>query len=251
MSRLSVEINSNHVRLTEMTDGHESVFSHAFIDMQDHRYIEQMDVLLEEAHLKNRTFDAVVLSWSAYRTTLVPSNVFEDGSAKRFFELCFGSLVPSEAIAFDRLQSQGIVNIYELPVWVKSYFSSRFPRIIIRHEGSHLVQQLLSSRFSGIEVLLTIHNGYFLLCIGQEDKLIYYSSFDYQEVDDILYHMMFTLQQKELYHKTGNVQLFCGQGVSHHLLMELDERLTRIAELKSLTVSQNHELVLNSLEQCV
>ena len=251
MNRLHIEINSTHVRLTESSASDQKVFSHAFSDLQDHRYIEQMDALLDEAQLKNRTFDAVVLSWSGYRTTLVPSNVFEDGNAHHFFELCFGSTVPENAIHFDRLQAEGIVNIYELPIWVKSYFSSRFPRIVLRHEGSHLIQHLLSSRFSGIEVMLTIHKGYFLLCIGQEDKLIYYSSFDYQELDDILYHVMFTLQQKELYNKDGKMQVQSGQGITEGLSEQLIQRISAISEMKSFHVISNNELVFNSLELCV
>ena len=207
--------------------------------------------MLEDSGLKNRSFDTTALSWSGFRTTLVPSNIFEDGSSQRFFELCFGSQIATEAIEFDRLQTAGIVNIYELPFWVKSYFSSRFPRIVLRHEGSHLIQQLLSSKFSKLEVIVSVHKGYFLLCIGKEDNLIYYSSFDFQEVDDILYHVMFTLQQKELYHEEGSLQLFNAQGVPRELIEELNERLAKIAEIKSLAISLNSGLVLNSLEQCV
>jgi hypothetical protein len=251
MSRLSVEINAHHVRISETNDSQNSVYEHTFSDLQDHRYIEQLDALLEDSGLKNRSFDTTALSWSGFRTTLVPSNVFEDGSAQRFFELCFGTQVAEDAISFDRLQEQGIVNIYELPVWIKSYFASRFPRIVMRHEGSHLIQQLLSSKISKLEVIVTVHKGYFLLCIGKEDSLIYYSSFDFQEVDDILYHVMFTLQQKELYHEEGSLQLFNAPGIPAEMLEELNERLSKIAEIKSLAISLNSGLVLNSLEQCV
>jgi hypothetical protein len=229
----------------------EQVFSLAFSDHQDHRYVEQMDTFLDSSGIKNCSFDSVVLSWSCYRTILIPSNVFEEGSAPHFFELCFGSQIQSEDIKFDRLQSQGIVNIYQLPTWVSSYFSSRFPKIVIRHEGSHLIQHLFSSRFSELEVIVTIHNGYFLLCIGREDKLICYSSFDYQEADDILYHVMFTLQEKDFYNLKGNIQLFGGQGISYEFVKELKESLSKIVELKSLAISTNQELIPNSLEQCV
>jgi hypothetical protein len=251
MSRLSVEIDANHVRITEINGTQESVYSHAFTDLQDHRYAEQLDALLEQAGLKNRSFESAALSWSGFRTTLVPSNVFEDGNAQSFFELCFGTHVDAESIAFDRIQTAGIVNIYELPMWVKSFFTARYPRIVIRQEGSHLIEQLLSSRFSSLEAIISVHKGYFLLCIGKADQLIYYSSFDFQEVDDILYHVTFTLQQKELYHQEGTLQLFNGEGISTDLLEELSERFSNIAELKSLDVKINSNLVLNSLEQCV
>ena len=251
MSRLTVEINTHHVRITEMLGTQEAVFNHAFSDLQDHRYMEQLDAMLKTAGLKNRSFEVVALSWFGYRTTLVPSNVFEDGSAERFFELCFGNEIDSESITFDRLQAQGIVNIYELPVWVKSYFTSRYARIVIRHEGSHLIQHLISSRFTDLKIFLTIHNGYFLLCIGKDDNLIYYSSFDFQDVDDILYHLMFTLQQKALYNQKGTLHLFNGQGIDTDIPNSLTKRLSSIAELKLLNVSLNSELLLNSLETCV
>ena len=251
MSRLSVEINAHHVRITATNDSKNSVHEHTFSDLQDHRYVEQMDALLEDAGLRNRSFETTALSWSGFRTTLIPSNVFEDGSAQRFFELCFGKQVAGEAISFDRLQEQGMVNIYELPIWVKSYFFARFPRIIIRHEGSHLIRHLLSNKFSTLEVILSVHQGHFLLCIGQTDQLIYYSTFDFQNVDDILYHLMFTLQQKELFHTIGTLQLFHGQGIASELTEELSKRMTTIAELKELKLSMRNDLVLNSLEQCV
>jgi hypothetical protein len=251
MSRLTIEINAHHIRITEMIGSQDKVYNHTFNDLQDYRYIEQLDAMLEKAELKNRSFDIVALSWSCFRTTLLPSNVFEEGSPERFFELCFGSEFAVEAITFDRLHLQGIVNIYELPLWVKSYFTSRYPRIVIRHEGSQLIQYLLSSKFNDLEVILSIHNAYFLICIGKNNKLIYYSPFDFQDIDDILYHVMFTFQQKELYHKKGALHLFSGQGSDTDIPKILTEKLSKIAELNSVTISVNQKLILNSLENCV
>jgi hypothetical protein len=144
VKHLSVELSEVAVRFT--TSINDVVNHHAFLfkDKKDHSYKEQLEDFIAECGLKNQDFDEQTISWSTIRSTLVPANIFGESNPVKIYRLCFGDETPKDHIDYNRIPEQGIVNLFEIPLWVKSFFVIKYPRSIIQHEGSHVIRGLFS-----------------------------------------------------------------------------------------------------------
>jgi len=144
-----------------------------------------------------------------------------------------------------------IVNAYSIPLWVKSFFVVKFPRIIIQHEGSHLLHGIFSSFINKLNIYIVTHYNSFSLVIAGEDGLQFYSQFDFQMADDLVYHLIYTLQQKKLLNQMGNLILCSGVGSTDEQLVELKQKLESLKDLKLLEIEINPHLLLNFQTLCV
>ena len=165
--------------------------------------------------------------------------------------MCFGEETPKDHIDYNRIPEQGIVNLFEIPLWVKSFFVIKYPRSIIQHEGSHVIRGLFSEPSFKLKTTLVIYNDFFLMCIAKENKLQFYTVFDYHFIDDIVYHLMFTLQQKEYLKENGAIQICPGVGSSAEQISELQQKLQSLQDLKNATITVNTDFITNSQKLCV
>lgn len=142
-------------------------------------------------------FDGEVsLSVVSKNSTLVPQNIVEETTHKAIYELCFAST--KHRVDFNRFPEMGLVNIYEIPDWLKSFFVVRYPSIIIQHELTHLLRGLFKGPTFKPVIHIALEEDFFTLVIADKNKLIFSNSFDFTVVDDIVYHLTFVLEQKEL-----------------------------------------------------
>ena len=89
------------------------------------------------------------------------------------------------------------------------------------------------------------------MTILKENKLEFYSVFDYTENEDIIYHTLFTLQQKGLNNEVGTLQIYTGVGSSINQIEELHSKFSAFAHLKSSTIIVNTDLITKSQQLCV
>lgn len=251
MKLLLIELSENAVRFAVSTGDSLHKYEFFFKDKKDYRYKEQLDEFLIEAGLKQQEFDECSISWSGISSTLIPANIFSESNPEALFQLCFGKEIPVSHIDYNRIPEQGLVNLFEIPLWVKSFFVIRYPRSVIQHEGSHLIRGVFSEPSFKLRSVLLIYSNYFLLAIVKENKLQFYSAFDFQEIDDIVYHLMFTMQQKDFLKENGSIQLSACVGSSPEILPDLIQKLQSLADFKNATITVNNDFIINSQKQCV
>ena len=159
------------------------------------------------------------------KTTLVPQNVFGESSAKDIFKLCFGE--KQVEIDYNRFPEQGLVNIYETIDWIKSFFVVRYPSIIMQHENTHVLRSIFAGQTFSPIVHLVMEADYFSLLITSKNKLDFYNVFEYKSVEDIIYHTIFVMDQKEI--SASSIKLVV-HGSSKHteLSEELKVKMQRI-----------------------
>jgi hypothetical protein len=251
VKHLSIELSEAAVRFSVLENG--IVKDHNFVvtDKKDYRYKEQLEEFLVESGLKNQDFDETTVSWSCKRSTLIPANIFGESKPESIFKLCYGDEIPSNHIDYNRIPEHGMVNIYEIPLWVKSFFVIRYPRSIIQHEGSHLLRGIFAENAFKLKTTIVVYDTFVLIAIVKENKLEFYSVFDYNENEDIIYHTMFTLQQKGFTKEMGTLEICPGVGSSNEKLNDLHTKFSAFADLKQATISINNELITKSQQLCV
>ena len=251
LKNLFVDICEHHVKFTLSDQNHQSSNEYTFTDKKDYKYKEQLDTFFEQAGLKGVDFDECIVSWFSPRTTLIPANVFAESKPDALFGLCFGDKVNSGNIDYNRIPDLQLVNIYEIPLWVKSYFVLRYPKCIIQHEGSHNIRGHFNEASFTFKSLLTIRSNHALCLVSNQHKLHYYSVFEYKEAADLLYNFMFMMQQKEFIHQKGSLHINLGAGAHQTLADELQSGINRIQELNNLSVATTTNFITNSQTLCV
>ena len=247
---LAIEIHSGAVRFIKL-DGSFVVSQHdfKFVDSQDYRYSPQLSEFLQEAGLKEIDFDETSISWADKHSTLVPSNVFNESNAQDILTLSYGNKFEGNEIDYNRIIDPNVVNTHYLPFWLKSFFVVKFPRVVIQHEGTHLLRGLFKGATFKLKATIVIHEDYFTCVLVKENNLCFYSNFEFSTLDDIVYYLSFTLQQKEWMETPADVIINDGVG-SEVDVNELKNKLTKI--LHAGTVIKHEEHLLAKYQQlCV
>lgn len=249
MSHLKFNISSEG--LDWMDDSGGTAHMHISFDEQlEHYYRQRLDVFYAD-HLLGKSYEECTVSWAGKRSTLVPQNVFSASSPEPIFRLCFGTQFVKRELDFNRLALAGMVNVFEIPDWLKSFFIIRYPKSIIQHEGTLVVRRLMEMNDKDLKLVLVIHPTHCLLVIKHGQHLVFYNQFDFQNEDDIAYYLTFTLQQTGLLNKQGNAWLCAAVGNHDALITTCLEHASRINELKGLSFENDPSFLVKSHLLCV
>ncbi len=206
--QLVVDINRYAVRFVRMVDSHsEQQFTFLFTDKSDFGYKDQLSAFIDKTDFRTLDWDEFSLSWFSEKTSVLPSAIFSETSPQTIFELAYGSDTDEKDIDFNRLPEFSGVNVYEIPVWVKSFFVTRFPRMVLQHEGTHIIRGLLEGPKFKLKIILSLHENHFILAAVKDSELQYYNSFAYQTVEDIIYHAAHLLQQNQWSEAEGQLHI--------------------------------------------
>jgi len=195
-SHLAIDLNRIAVHFSSLQDGVcIEQKKYAFVDQQEHRFKVELERFWNDTKWDFSAFDEVTLSWSDRYTTIVPTNVFNESNKRAIFSLSFGVDTSLGEIDYNRISLPNLVNVYAIPLWVKSFFVLRCPKIIIQHEGTHLLRGLFSRTDKKTATQLVLHHEHFLMASIYKSDLIFYSSFDWQDERDVAYYYSFFLAQ--------------------------------------------------------
>ncbi|MCB9224816.1 MAG: DUF3822 family protein [Crocinitomicaceae bacterium] len=166
---------------------------------------DHINSLLTDEELKY-DYSSYVLTAGGARSTLIPVDLFNHSKADEIFKLNFSE--PLDNLDYNRIPELGIVNIYELPLWIKSLFVIRFPRVKIVHPVTVILKGVFKQSTFSPKIHIHIEKDSFYLLITDKGKLQYYNRFDQASIADMVYHILFVLEQKEMDQKKMDVMLY-------------------------------------------
>lgn len=222
-----------------------------FKEKTDSAYKEQLDIFIKENKLKDIELDEITLTWFNNTATLIPNNVFSTTKPEDILKLCFHQKISNSNVDYNRIPELSIVNVFEIPLWVKSFFVIRFPRIIIQHEISFLVRNIFKGSTFNLNSYLHFNNKTAYCIVINKNEMIHLSSFEFSNVEDILYQFLFILQQKELIDTKNNIILSSGNFNYLDYLNEIKTKLHLIQNLKTSEINIQEDLLIKAHIQCV
>lgn len=250
-NQLAIQVAIDGIKCEILKDGSVSSYkSELFFDStKDDLIKDQLSKEFGANSIFQQDFDEITLSWSSVKTTLVPNAVFGESNAQAIFKLCYGD---NEAdVDYNRISELSLVNVYEIPEWIKRFFVIKFPRINIQHEGSVVLRQVLHENAFKLKCSVIVYKNHFQLIISKHNELIFYSNFDYQSSEDIIYHIMFVLQQKELTNETGTFEFISGIGANEALIQSTITGFNKISDLKSFSIHTPDNFISKAHLLCV
>jgi hypothetical protein len=244
-------ISTDAVRLLR-TDGHpqQENAEMIFQERLDYQYKGQLERFYDE-QIHGISTATCTVSWAGIRSTLVPVSVFNESNAVDIFRLCFGEGFQKSELDYNRIPELGLVNVYDIPLWVKSFFIRRLPQSIILHEGSFATRKILQYAQSAVQIYVIVNGEHFLLLCSRSNRLEYYNAFTYQHADDIVYYLCFMIQQKELSDNSGNIFFAKGNGAKESIFQECLNSVKRISTLQHFEVKRDDDILPQAHSLCV
>ena len=129
--------------------------------------------------------------------TLCPAPFYDPENARQLLEFNTGKT--TDTIILNDDITNGIKLIYGLDEQLKSALDLIFPHHKIKHSLSVLSQLMLHTEdLSKDQVLINMHRDYMELVIKQEGKLLLANQFAVKTQEDVLYYVLFALEQYQL-----------------------------------------------------
>ncbi len=248
--QLCVELSEGFCSASEIREGKtRALGTLLFRDKKDFQIKESLGDFLAEKAGKLSDYAEVSVSWLSPNAQLVPVPLFEPKSADALFAACFTRQVSSTELDYNRISELGIVNLYEIPLWVKSFFVIKFPRAIIQHEYSHQLRGIMKQAFR-LQVQVNVYPELMTIQVADKNELLFCNAFEIQHVNDVLYYLSFALQQLQLENKAGklNFHILPESGIS---AAELEKMLAQLVSLKQLEICFDSEKTIKYQELCV
>ena len=212
---------------------------------------EELDSFIAQNSFISENFDEISLSVATKQSSLVPNNVFAESSANDIYKLCFGECENDNSIDYNRISELSIVNVFSIQDWVIRYFVMKFPTILIQHEGSHSLRAILGSNAFYLKATVILHADFFQMTIVKHNQLEFYSFFDYQNHEDVLYHLLFALQQKEMTDEEGSIEFSQALGCKSEIIASIEKDFVKIKDLKQLKLSKPEHFIAKAQLLCV
>lgn len=248
--QLCVEISDAFCAVSEINGGkftfHGSLL---FMEKKDFQLKEALTAFLKEKAGELSAYQEVSVSWIAPNAMLVPNAVFEPKAIDSLFASCFTKQITATELDYNRISELSVVNLYEIPLWVKSFFVVKYPRALIQHEYSHQLRGIMKQAFR-LLVQVNIYPGLATIQAADKNELLFCNAYEIQHVNDVVYYLTFALQQLKIQDKPGklNFHLHPESGISRE---ELEKNIQQITAFKQLELQFDSEKIIKYQELCV
>jgi hypothetical protein len=206
--QLTINISRTSVQVAEVLRSSQEVVSNHYMRFKGAtpiNYKEELKSFFDGLSLKDE-YEEYTMSWCSLKYGLIPMRVYNDSSPQKIMELLFGDTIEKENSDFNRLAELNIVNVYEIPDWVKSFFIIKFPQLIFKHEHAMTLRALFQGSTYKLKTIVSVCDNYINVSIIQKNELVFSNAFEYLNAEDIVYHLMFVLEQKEFKEEKGTLQ---------------------------------------------
>lgn len=149
--------------------------------------------LIHNFLLHQKKFDKVQLSLLSGDFTLLPEAFAANTDSKTILNFAAGF---SKAAITRQHHLSGLNFLYAVDQKLMTVIENTFLNVSVRHAGASSIDLLMSHHsLLNTNVLLTIYDTSFELLIKEHNKLIFYNNFRYENNEDILYYLLFTMEQ--------------------------------------------------------
>jgi hypothetical protein len=157
---------------------------------------EQILFLLNNYRLTQRKFKHVNACVLNHHFSLTPEAFATPGNARTFLKFSSGEeqLKNTYHSRFDNISF-----CYTIDQELLSVLERSFKNVTVRHAGAVCIHLLFSnSSIKNSNLLLNFNKGVFEIAAKDNNQLIYYNAFNYETTEDVLYYLLFMMEQYDL-----------------------------------------------------
>ena len=201
---LCMDLQVDKLRYAVVSKDTKEIVHHNTIELENYDR-DSIEALMLDEELKY-DYGSYIATGGGKRNTLMPVDLFNHSKADEIFKLNYSD--PIDNLDYNRIPELGIVNIYEIPLWIKSMFVIKFPRVKLVHPTTVLLKGVFDADSWREKVHIYIETESLYMLITSKNKLTYFNRFDFTNLADLVYHVLFVLEQKEIDASKADVALY-------------------------------------------
>jgi hypothetical protein len=182
------------------------------------------------------------------RSTLIPAVLFSE--AEKYDYLDFNmERAEDDVVLYDWLENLGIYNVFSIPGRLQKEIKSIFPDARVCHVSSILMETLYlnyKNLMGTGKVFLNVRDEEFDLTIFNGKQLRYFNSFPFKVADDLVYYLIFVMEQMNL-NPEETPLILMGAAEKKSTLFEMLFRYIRNIEFATRNDSFDYSYVLNDI----
>ena len=159
---------------------------------------EKLNTIINESEIDQSNIIDVKLIICNKLSSLVPNNLFKEKLSLEYLK--FNSkLLENDFAAHDFIEEIDAVNVYLPYVNVNNYILDNFGSFNFYHYSTLLIKKLIKYNKEKESCLyVNLQEESFQVLIIKKNKLLYYNNFDFNKKEDILYFLLFVIEQNKI-----------------------------------------------------
>lgn len=236
---LIIEVSENHIRFCEM-DAVQNlplwVVYYPFDSVIEMSPDEHLINAVKHFQFSKKSYNKVLLNSIDKLFTLCPTAFYKADDARSLLEFNVGS-VGNRLVLTDDINSD-VKLIYAIDEQLKSVLDKLYPQHQLKHSLTVLSKLMLSSdEFSKDGILLSLQNNCIEFVVKQDHKLLLANQYTVKTQEDVLYYLLFILEQYQLNPLFVNVSLMGNVEADAPLIKSLKKYI------KHVHLAKGHKLL--------
>jgi len=163
---------------------------------------------LKTVELTQYSYQRIDIAIASRKITIAPYNFMDQGNLMSIVSAAF-PVGPDEEILTEPVFDLGPVTAILIPRYIPEFCSVIFPGAFLHCAAAVFVKGILRkhSRLISRQIFINIHSGFFEITVIQGLRLIYLNAFRYSASSDVLYYVIFVLEQLGFVPSEENVTL--------------------------------------------
>lgn len=151
---------------------------------------------LKTVDLAQLSYQRVDVAVASQKITIAPHEFIAQSNVLNFISAAY-PVSPAEEVLTEQIMDLGPVNAILIPKYIPEFCAAIFPGSFLRSAAAVLVKGILRkhSQLVTRQVFINIHPGFFEITLIQGQRLLYLNTFKYSAPSDVLYYVIFVLEQ--------------------------------------------------------
>ena len=170
--------------------------------------LEHLKACLTTNSELNQSFASVHVIYQNELSNIVPKALFVESQAADYLK--FNSkILKSDFISHDAIANNDSVNVYVPYVNINNFVFDMFGEFEYKHASTILIDTILQKviKFDDATLFLNVNQQHFELIAIKDKKLLLYNSFEFSTKEDVIYYLLFTIEQLQLNPETVKLSL--------------------------------------------
>ena len=160
-------------------------------------FLNKVENCLEEDSILKSSFNSSSFIYLTQTSTLVPNVFVDELNLRDYFEFNH-PLEELDEMHYNIIPEINASNVFALPTYLANLLYDKFKGLKFYHQATPFIKSVLKDFRHSSSVHLNLNTGFFDIVIKQENKLRLYNTFLYQNETDLLYYVLFTINQLNL-----------------------------------------------------
>lgn len=227
---LVIEISNNLFQFCELqSDQNKALFiCHYPIENSfKHTLSEHLIDAIKHFQFSKKKYQHVYINYFTSQFTLCPSAFYNSENNRSMLEFNAGS-VENKLVLTNDINTD-IKLIFAVEESLKSTLDLIFPNHQLKHSLTVLSKlMLVSEELMKEHILLSIHSNYIEIVVKHDNKLVLANQFSIKTQEDVLYYVLFILEQYHLNPLTANITIVGNLDTNSELITSLKKYIKNI-----------------------